>query len=73
MTITHGIQNYTVGGLSEDMTVAELKVLVQSATSVSPNKQSLICRGAKLGDDAALLSSTKIKKGCKVMLMGKKK
>ena len=71
VTITHGIQNYTVGGLSEDMTVAEFKVLVQSATSVSP--QSLICRGAKLGDDAALLSSTKIKKGCKVMLMGKKK
>lgn len=73
VTVTHGIQSHIVAGLSEDMSVAEFKVLVQNATSVAPKNQSLICKGAKLGNDATLLSSTKVKRGSKVMLMGKKK
>jgi hypothetical protein len=71
ITVTHGLQSYSVGGLSPDMSVAALKVLVQAASGVAPKKQKLICRGGILKDTDAL-SQTKVVKNSKVSLMGKK-
>jgi hypothetical protein len=59
-------------GVSESMTVASLKVMVQNASGVVPKNQKLIVKGQVL-KDTALVSETKLCKGCKVSLMATKK
>ncbi len=73
ITLAHGMRNYTIGGLSESITVAAFKVLVQNVSNVAPKNQSLICRGSMLKNDLITLAETKIRKGCKVSLIGAKK
>ena len=54
------------------MTVASFKVMVQNASGVAPKNQKLIVKGQIL-KDIALVSETKLCKGCKVTLMATKK
>lgn len=72
ITISHGTKTYPLMGVSESMTVASLKVMVQNASGVVPKNQKLIVKGQVL-KDTALVSETKLCKGCKVSLMATKK
>ena len=72
VTVSHGTKSFPLVGVSERMTVASFKVMVQNASGVAPKNQKLIVKGQIL-KDIALVSETKLCKGCKVTLMATKK
>ncbi len=69
--LIHGGKTHRIDGIGPMMLVAAVKKRVQDTTGVLPKNQKLICKG-KVLTDSELVSSTKLSRGCKVTLMGKK-
>ncbi|XP_059469569.1 ubiquitin-like domain-containing CTD phosphatase 1 [Neocloeon triangulifer] len=61
-------KEYPIESISESDDVGALKVAIQEATGVRPERQKLLNLKAK--DDCIVLSTLKLKPGFKIMLMG---